>query len=815
VVKASQAGNTDYVAATPVTYTYTITPAVLTVTANNLSKTQGSANPALTDTITGFVYSDTIAVVSGSASLNTSATMTSPVGPYTITCSIGTLTAANYTFTCVNGTLTITGTTPQTITFNDPPNVPYGAGAVNLNTYASTTSGLTLSYQVSTSNAIISGSTLTILGIGQICVTASQAGNNTYAAATSVTQCFTVSPATLTVTPKNVTIFYAVPDPIPTTWQYTITGFVYNETQLTATSGNPTIGTTAGANSPVNTYPINATQGSLSAANYIFTYVPGVLTISADPQTITFNPLPSVTYGVAPIMLGATASSGLTVTYAVTTPTTASVSGSVLTILAIGQVCVTASQAGNATTAPATSVTQCFIVAPAVLTVTAQNTTIPFGSAIPMFTDQITGFQYNDTISVVSGSAQLTTTATSTSPGGTYPINCAVGSLTAANYTFTCVNGVLTISADTQIITFAALPNIPETTTSVTLTATASSGLPITYTVVSTIATVNNTTGVLTITGPGSVCVTATQPGNSSWLAATPITQCFNVTSTTGVVLTSSAPIINTGASVTLTATISNKGTPKPTPNPTGTVSFYAFSTTTSSTLLGTGTVNTAGTTATLTSSALPSGTLSITAVYSGDNFYTGSTSAALSLLVIAPDFTVTATPSIVTATASTPATSLLTLTPVGGYSNTVTFACTNLPKTLACTFAPPALNFYPGTGAGTLAQSTTVTITYSPQNAMLHAPSPNFLPRTQTEMAAMFLGLIAWGIPLLSKRRRGLHKRLRHITLLLLAMGIFVSISGCGSGAPASTEGTYNIVVVMSDGTGLTHNQTLTVTTQ
>jgi hypothetical protein len=81
--------------------------------------------------------------------------------------------------------------------------------------------------------------------------------------------------------------------------------------------------------------------------------------------------------------------------------------------------------------------------------------------------------------------------------------------------------------------------------------------------------------------------------------------------------------------------------------------------------------------------------------------------------------------------------------------------------------------------------------------------------------MAARFLGLIAWGLPLLSKRRRGLHKRLRHITLLLLAMGVFVGISGCGSGAPASTEGTYNIVVVMSDGTGLTHNQTLTVTTQ
>jgi hypothetical protein len=658
---------------------------------------------------------------------------------------------------------------------------------------------------------------LNITGIGKVCVTASQPGNGTYAAATSVTNCFTVSAATLTVTPNPVNINYGAVIP---TLSATISGYV-NGDGPSVVSGAANLTTTAVLNSPVGSYPINCAVGSLTAANYVFSCLTGTLTISADPQSITFNPLPGVTYGVAPITLGATASSGLTVTYTVTTLTTASVSGSVLTILAIGQVCVTASQAGNATTAAATSVSQCFTVSPASLTVTASNVTIPFGTAIPTtFAYTITGFQYNDTVSVVSGTPVITTTATASSPGGTYPITPTIGSLAAANYLFPTANfipGVLTISADTQVITFAALPNVPETTTSVTLTATASSGLPITYTLSPTSpATVNNATGVLTLTGaPGTVCVTATQPGTSSWLAATPVTQCFNVTSTTGVVLTSSAPIINTGASVTLTATISNKGTPKPTPNPTGTVSFYAFSTTTSSTLLGTGTVNTAGTTATLTSSTLPSGTLSITAVYSGDNYYSTSTSPALSVLVVAPDFTVTATPSIVTATASTPATSLLTLTPVGGYSNTVTFACTNLPKTLACTFAPPALNFYPGTGAATLPQATTVTIMYSPQNAMLHVPASYFLPRTQTAMAAVLLGLFAWGIPLLSTRRRRLHKRLRHLTLLLLAMGVFVGLSGCGAGAPASTEGTYNIVVVMSDGTGLTHNQTLTVTTQ
>src|SRR4029077_1995646 len=46
--------------------------------------------------------------VSGSPSLTTLATATTPVGGYTITAAVGTLASGNYSFTFVNGTLTIT-----------------------------------------------------------------------------------------------------------------------------------------------------------------------------------------------------------------------------------------------------------------------------------------------------------------------------------------------------------------------------------------------------------------------------------------------------------------------------------------------------------------------------------------------------------------------------------------------------------------------------------------------------------------------------------------------------------------------------------
>jgi hypothetical protein len=87
--------------------TLSITPVALTVTANSTSRYYGATNPTLTATITGFVNDDTSNVVSGSASLTTTAVSNSPVGSYPITAALGTLSATNYTFAFANGTLTV------------------------------------------------------------------------------------------------------------------------------------------------------------------------------------------------------------------------------------------------------------------------------------------------------------------------------------------------------------------------------------------------------------------------------------------------------------------------------------------------------------------------------------------------------------------------------------------------------------------------------------------------------------------------------------------------------------------------------------
>jgi hypothetical protein len=187
-------------------------------------------------------------------------------------------------------------------------------------------------------------------------------------------------------------------------------------------------------------------------------------------QTINFGSLPNVTFGVNPITLTATASSGLPVSYAATGP--ASLRGSKLTVTGAGPITVTASQSGNNQYDPATPVSQSFASAPALLTVTANNAIWPTGAAEPPLTYTITGFVDGNTAAVVSGAAAESTTANSTSAPGAYPITFSTEALKAANYTFTYASGTLTVTPSfAEIVaemtpiasyTFGTAGNVPD-----------------------------------------------------------------------------------------------------------------------------------------------------------------------------------------------------------------------------------------------------------------------------------------------------------------------------------------------------------------
>jgi sugar lactone lactonase YvrE len=191
----------------------------------------------------------------------------------------------------------ISGVTPgsQTITFGSLSSQALGTAAFTVSATAS--SGLPVSFaSTTTSVCTVSGTTVTLVAVGQCSIQASQAGNASYAAATPVTESFQV------------------------------------------------------------------TVGS---------------------QTITFGPLSSQALGTAAFTVSASASSGLPVSFASTTTSVCTVSGTTVTLVAAGQCSIQASQAGNANYAAATPVTRSFTVTKATPTITwSAPASITYGGAL-------------------------------------------------------------------------------------------------------------------------------------------------------------------------------------------------------------------------------------------------------------------------------------------------------------------------------------------------------------------------------------------------------------------------------------------------
>ena len=109
------------------------------------------------------------------------------------------------------------------------------------------------------------------------------------------------------------------------------------------------------------------------------------------------------------------------------------------------------------------------------------------------------------------------------------------------------------VTANSQFISFPAPADRPVTAVPFALTATASSGLPLTFTLASGPATINGST--LTVTGIGTVVVRASQAGNLSYLPAPDAEQSFTVTKAPATVAFGSLNTTYNGGPKSVTAT--------------------------------------------------------------------------------------------------------------------------------------------------------------------------------------------------------------------------------------------------------------------
>jgi hypothetical protein len=244
-------------------------------------------------------------------------------------------------------------------------------------------------------------------------------------------------------------------------------------------------------------------------------------------QTITFTSPGDQTFGDAPIILDATASSGLPIALSVVSGPAILSDNDILTLTGAGTVNLSASQSGNAFFNAAAAVTQSFSVSPANQIVTLTNPgPLTFGDA-PFIESASASSGLMVDLNVLSGPATVSAENLVTLTGaGTVVLQGTQSG--DANYNAAApVDLTLNVGQGSQTIAFGPMSNQTVGDASFPVSATADSDLPVSFTILSGPATLSG--NVITITGAGTVTIEATQTGNANYSAAEDAVQSFVV----------------------------------------------------------------------------------------------------------------------------------------------------------------------------------------------------------------------------------------------------------------------------------------------
>ncbi|MBP7142738.1 MAG: hypothetical protein KBA71_12580 [Opitutaceae bacterium] len=324
----------------------------------------------------------------------------------------------------------------------------------------------------------------------------------------------TVSKAVLTVKADDKSRAYNTLTPTLTA---SITGFVNGETSAVLL-GAPILSTTATATSNIGTYPITVDIGSLQATNYAFTsLINGTLTISASQLTIVLEGLSRVYNGQPQPVSASTTPSGspLLFTYdgSPTAPTNA------------GSYAVQATSADPNFGGTATGT---LVIAKASQTLTFNLPAITIGVPVPLAATASSGLPVS--FSIVSGNATIAGNLLTVNDGALVTVRAQqVGD---GNHNPVLVDRSTGSSNRAAQSIHAAAPGDKLTTSApFTVVATATSGLPVTLTLVSGPATLSGS--VVTLTGAaGTVVIRLSQAGNATYLPAADVLLSIAVSST-------------------------------------------------------------------------------------------------------------------------------------------------------------------------------------------------------------------------------------------------------------------------------------------
>jgi outer membrane protein OmpA-like peptidoglycan-associated protein len=573
-----------YVAATPIDTIASDTtgsfPATATVTVGKLAQTITYPQPPDSRVDQGPV------TLSGTASsgLSVSYTSTSPsvctVNDTSVTllttgtCTISADQTGNSTYAAaapVSRSFQITAApaspTAQTITFPQPPDTRVDQGPVTLSATAS--SGLSVSYTTTTpSVCIVSATSITLLATGTCSITADQAGNSTYAAASSVTRSFQITAAPASPTAQAIS-FPQPPDTAVDQGPVALGASASSGLSVSYTGTTPSVCTVAATSVTLlttGTCTITADQAG-NSSYAAAAPVPQSFEVTASSpgptptaQTISFPQPPDTAVDQGPVALGASASSGLTVSYTSTTPSVCTVNGTSVTLLTSGPCTLVASQPGDGSYAVASPVSRSFQVTAGPASSGAQtisfpqppDTRIDQGPVSPSATAN-SGLAVSYTSTTPSVCAVSATSVTLLATG-----TCTITADQSGNSTYATASSVTrsfqitavpaaapppatpsapapaapapgTSAPAAQVITFTQPSDAVVDAGSLDLDATASSGLSVTYTSLTpNVCRVSGSTVIVIATGTCSI--SARQNGDGAYGAAAPVSRSFAIT---------------------------------------------------------------------------------------------------------------------------------------------------------------------------------------------------------------------------------------------------------------------------------------------
>jgi len=417
---------------TSTTATADITAVALTVNATANNKTyDGTTDATGTLSLTGVLVGDVVNITGGTFTFNNKNVGTNkPVtvtgysltgadaGNYTVPASVNTtanISALGLTFTLSANNKTYNGTTAAT-------------GTITLNGVISgDVVSATGTFAFADKNAG-NGKTVNVTGIA---LTGADAGNYTVANSGSTTANIIPLALTYTISANNKVYDGTTAGSGTITLTNVITGDnVTANGTFTFASANVGTGITVTVSS--------ITLSGADASNYTITpsaitsanITPLVITVTANAQTKVYGSAdPALTYTYTPSLIGGDQFSGALSRQLGENVGTYTITQGSLSLP--GNYSITYNSA-NLTITPKT------------LTVTADNKSKCQGDPNPALTITYSGFEFSDGPSSLTTEPTASTTATQSSPAGTYTISVSGG--VATNYTFNYVNGTLTIN---------------------------------------------------------------------------------------------------------------------------------------------------------------------------------------------------------------------------------------------------------------------------------------------------------------------------------------------------------------------------------